>query len=37
MQRQLFLHHYFPALYFAIIALCQYVFIPLLTLDQNEC
>ncbi|KAH0543747.1 hypothetical protein FGG08_001929 [Glutinoglossum americanum] len=23
MQRQLFLHHYFPALYFAIIALCQ--------------
>jgi len=26
MQRQLFLHHYFPALYFAIIALCQYVY-----------
>lgn len=23
MQRQLFLHHYFPALYFAIMALCQ--------------
>ena len=23
MQRQLFLHHYFPALYFAVIALCQ--------------
>ncbi|RMJ17292.1 hypothetical protein BHE90_013521 [Fusarium euwallaceae] len=23
MKRQLFLHHYFPALYFAIIALCQ--------------
>ncbi len=23
MQRQLFLHHYFPALYFAIIAMCQ--------------
>ncbi|KAI6247717.1 Dolichyl-phosphate-mannose--protein mannosyltransferase 1 [Erysiphe necator] len=23
MQRQLFLHHYFPALYFAILALCQ--------------
>lgn len=23
MQRQLFLHHYFPALYFAIVALCQ--------------
>jgi len=23
MQRQLFLHHYFPALYFAIITLCQ--------------
>lgn len=23
MERQLFLHHYFPALYFAIIALCQ--------------
>lgn len=23
MQRQLFLHHYFPALYFAIAALCQ--------------
>lgn len=23
MQRQLFLHHYFPALYFAIIVLCQ--------------
>lgn len=23
MQRQLFLHHYFPALYFAIISLCQ--------------
>ena len=23
MQRQLFLHHYFPALYFAIIAFCQ--------------
>jgi len=23
MQRQLFLHHYFPALFFAIIALCQ--------------
>ncbi|KJY02297.1 dolichyl-phosphate-mannose-protein mannosyltransferase [Zymoseptoria brevis] len=23
MRRQLFLHHYFPALYFAIIALCQ--------------
>lgn len=23
MQRQLFIHHYFPALYFAIIALCQ--------------
>jgi dolichyl-phosphate-mannose-protein mannosyltransferase len=23
MQRQLFLHHYFPALYFSVIALCQ--------------
>ncbi|POR35071.1 Dolichyl-phosphate-mannose--protein mannosyltransferase 1 [Tolypocladium paradoxum] len=23
MQRQLFLHHYFPALYFAVVALCQ--------------
>ena len=23
MKRQLFLHHYFPALYFAILALCQ--------------
>lgn len=23
MERQLFLHHYFPALYFAIVALCQ--------------
>ncbi|KAG4431792.1 hypothetical protein IFR05_012731 [Cadophora sp. M221] len=23
LQRQLFLHHYFPALYFAVIALCQ--------------
>jgi dolichyl-phosphate-mannose-protein mannosyltransferase len=23
MQRQLFLHHYFPALFFAIITLCQ--------------
>lgn len=23
MQRQLFLHHYFPALYFAVMALCQ--------------
>ena len=23
MERQLFLHHYFPALYFAILALCQ--------------
>ena len=23
MQRQLFLHHYFPALFFAIMALCQ--------------
>lgn len=23
MERQLFLHHYFPALYFAIIAMCQ--------------
>jgi dolichyl-phosphate-mannose-protein mannosyltransferase len=23
MKRQLFLHHYFPALYFAVIALCQ--------------
>ncbi|KAI9843980.1 MAG: hypothetical protein M1838_002386 [Thelocarpon superellum] len=23
MQRQLFLHHYFPALYFAVLALCQ--------------
>ena len=23
MQRQLFLHHYFPALYFAVIAMCQ--------------
>ena len=23
MQRQLFLHHYFPALYFAIMTLCQ--------------
>jgi len=23
MKRQLFLHHYFPALYFSIIALCQ--------------
>ncbi|CAI6086799.1 unnamed protein product [Clonostachys chloroleuca] len=25
MKRQLFLHHYFPALYFAIIALCQVI------------
>jgi dolichyl-phosphate-mannose-protein mannosyltransferase len=23
MERQLFLHHYFPALYFAVLALCQ--------------
>jgi dolichyl-phosphate-mannose-protein mannosyltransferase len=23
MQRQLFLHHYFPALYFAVMAFCQ--------------
>lgn len=23
MKRQLFLHHYFPALYFAVLALCQ--------------
>jgi dolichyl-phosphate-mannose-protein mannosyltransferase len=23
MQRQLFLHHYFPALYFAVLAFCQ--------------
>jgi dolichyl-phosphate-mannose-protein mannosyltransferase len=40
MQRQLFLHHYFPALYFAIIALCQtydYVFarIPGVGLREN--
>jgi dolichyl-phosphate-mannose-protein mannosyltransferase len=39
MKRQLFLHHYFPALYFAVIALCQlfdYATARMPVLSQNQ-